>query len=75
MPIELLIQETQGLSNEAIMEVVRFVRFIKNEAQNDPALAVYPEKKKYRTAGKYRGQAWIAEDFDAPLEDFKEYMQ
>jgi len=23
---------------------------------------------------KYRGQIWMAEDFDAPLEDFAEYM-
>ena len=26
-----------------------------------------------RTAGKYRGQGWMADDFDAPLDDFKEY--
>jgi len=24
--------------------------------------------------GKYEGQIWMAEDFDAPLEDFSEYM-
>ena len=34
MPLELLIRETQGLSNEAIMEVVRFVRFMKTEAKS-----------------------------------------
>ena len=74
MPLELLIQETQGLSNEAIMEVVRFVRFLKTESQSDTALAAQP-KKKYRTAGMHRGQGWMADDFDAPLADFKEYMQ
>ena len=74
MPLELLIRETQGLSNEAIMEVVRFVRFMKTEAKNDPALADHAEKKKYRTAGMYRGQCWMADEFDAPMEDFKEYM-
>ena len=75
MPFELLINETRGLSDEAIMEVVRFVRFMKHEAQNNPALLGKPEKKKFRTAGKYRGQGWMADDFDAPLEDFREYMQ
>lgn len=25
-------------------------------------------------AGKYKGQVWMADDFDAPLEDFAEYM-
>ena len=24
--------------------------------------------------GKGRGKVWMADDFDAPLEDFKEYM-
>ncbi len=24
--------------------------------------------------GKYRGQCWMSDDFDAPLEDFSEYM-
>ncbi len=24
--------------------------------------------------GKYKGQIWMSDDFDAPLEDFKEYM-
>ena len=30
--------------------------------------------KKIRSAGKYRGQGWMADDFDAPLDDFREYM-
>ncbi len=29
---------------------------------------------KERQIGKYDGKIWIADDFDAPLEDFKEYM-
>jgi hypothetical protein len=24
--------------------------------------------------GAYKGKAWIADDFDEPLEDFKDYM-
>jgi hypothetical protein len=24
--------------------------------------------------GRYRGQIWMAPDFDAPLDDFREYM-
>ncbi len=75
MPFELLISETRGLSDEAIMEVVRFVRFMKYEAQNNPAMIGKSEKKKFRTAGKYRGQGWMADDFDAPMDDFREYMQ
>lgn len=28
-----------------------------------------------RLAGQWRGRIWMADDFDAPLEDFKEYME
>jgi len=31
--------------------------------------------KKRRTAGSAKGLIWMAPDFDAPLEDFKEYME
>jgi len=32
------------------------------------------EQKKEREFGCAKGQFWIADDFDAPLEDFKDYM-
>ena len=32
------------------------------------------EPKKERVPGCLKGQIWMAEDFDAPLEDFKDYM-
>ena len=31
-------------------------------------------KKKYRTGGKYQGKGWMSDDFDAPIDDFREYM-
>ena len=31
--------------------------------------------KKTPKPGCLRGKIWIADDFDAPLEDFKEYME
>lgn len=35
-----------------------------------------PEKKRKhpRTPGSAQGQIWMADDFDAPLDDFAEYM-
>ena len=33
-----------------------------------------PEPKKEREFGCLKGQIWMAEDFDAPLEEFKDYM-
>ena len=32
------------------------------------------ETKKEREFGCAKGQFWMADDFDAPLEDFKDYM-
>ncbi|WP_041430902.1 DUF2281 domain-containing protein [Synechococcus sp. PCC 6312] len=34
-----------------------------------------PPTKKRRQSGSAAGQIWIAPDFDAPLEDFREYME
>jgi hypothetical protein len=40
-----------------------------------PILEIEATSKKQRTGfGSLRGQIRIADDFDAPLEDFKEYM-
>ena len=45
-----------------------------------PFSVVIPEEKKHKmtmaeTLGCMRGQFKMADDFDAPLEDFKEYME
>ncbi len=32
------------------------------------------ETPKKREFGKYDGQVWMSDDFNEPLEDFKEYM-
>ena len=72
MAIDVLVAEAQGLSEDALMEVIRFVRFIKNEKRS--AISDTDGGKAIRSAGKYRGKIQMAEDFDDPLEDFKEYM-
>lgn len=77
MALELLMQEARDLSEEALMEVVRFVRFIKveNSSSHNPGLEMNDvSAKKVRTAGMYKGKIWMADDFDSPLEEFKEYM-
>src|SRR5688500_15887778 len=33
------------------------------------------EMPKRRNLGDWRGRIWVAPDFDAPLDDFKEYME
>jgi hypothetical protein len=33
-----------------------------------------PSQKKKRVAGSLKGKIWYSDDFDAPLDDLKEYM-
>jgi antitoxin (DNA-binding transcriptional repressor) of toxin-antitoxin stability system len=33
------------------------------------------QKRRPVKAGSAKGQVWMSEDFDEPLEDFKEYME
>ena len=73
MAYEMLMREAQGLSEAALMEAVRFIRFLKLES------AVHSESEEenkpvIRKAGLYRGKIVMSDDFDAPLEEFKEYM-
>lgn len=35
---------------------------------------IAPAAPPVRRAGSAEGKIWIADDFDAPLEDFKDYM-
>lgn len=78
MALDVLIQEAQGLTEESLMEVVRFMRFIKSEHNlhiipSEKAVST-EDKTRIRQAGKYRGQFHISPDFDEPLEEFREYM-
>ena len=76
MAIDILLTEAQGLPEDALMEVVRFIRFIKTEIQPKPSTIsnTAENRKILRTAGKYRGKIKMSEDFDEPLDEFEEYM-
>ena len=71
MAIDTLINEAKGMSDQDIREVIDFMRFIKIKSTKADSSS---NKKKYRQAGRYQGKIRMAADFDAPLEDFKEYM-
>ena len=46
-------------------------------AENGWAVTLVPiplRAKQARQAGSARGQVWMADDFDDPLEDFADYM-
>ena len=74
MPLEMLIQEAQGMSDEAIMEVIHFMQFLKIAPRAASAGSDTSEKKIYRKPGLYKDQIVMLAGFDEPLDDFEEYM-
>lgn len=62
---------TSLLPNTIRQQVEDFIEFLlqryrkKNLQEGNPRLKLY---------GMYQGQIWMAEDFDAPLDDFQDYM-
>ena len=75
MPLELLLQEAKGMTDDAIMEVIHYMQFLKIA----PARSTFDsisskEKTSYRKPGLYKGQIIMADGFDDPLDEFKEYM-
>ena len=76
MSLDALVKEAQGLPEKAIPDVIRYMKFLKFEASSfdDLNAPATPPRGKIRKAGIWKGQIKMAEDFDAPLDDFKEYM-
>ena len=74
MAMDILLQEAQGLSDETLMEVIRFMRFIKTENEKQSGTHAIDGSEHLRKAGLYRGQIQMSKDFDAPLSEFGEYV-
>ena len=79
MSYELLMQEAQGLSEDELMEVVRFMKFIKTESliefpQKQPLIQNSGKSQWVRTPGGLSGRIVMSEDFDDPIPGFEEYM-
>ena len=70
MTEQAIIQEIHTLPESLKLEVLHFVQFIKQK-QSIPTETAKPRK---RQAGSAKGEIFMAEDFNAPLEDFAEYM-
>lgn len=72
---DILVQETATLPEYLKRELVEFLFFLKKkEPQNALRNENDPEKNK-PTFGCGSVKVKLAPDFDAPLEDFKDYMQ
>lgn len=68
-----ILEKLETLPESLQVEVLHYIeflceRYVKTEAE---PLAT---KKKRGGLGILQGKIWMADDFDAPLEDLKEYM-
>ncbi len=70
-----VLRKEYHLSEEQITQVVNFTLFL--EGQNTPKPIAFREDGTpiYRRAGAFKGKGWMADDFDEPLDEFKEYME
>jgi DNA-damage-inducible protein J len=64
--VNLFLKQTVKVNN--LPFVVGAVSVHSNESQ------VLPQVRRKPMYGCAKGKIWIADDFDAPLDDFKEYM-
>jgi Protein of unknown function (DUF2281) len=66
-----VLSEMYQLPENLKLEVLHFVMFLKKDYLSRSAA----QKKGERIFGIAKGKYTLAPDFDAPLDDFKDYMQ
>ncbi len=64
-----LIEKIKNLPPDYQQPVNNFIDFILEKKIN-----ILPPERRYRESGQLKGKVWMSPDFDAPLEDFKDYM-
>lgn len=65
--VELAYQHLKQLPEPLAIEVLDFVQFLEHKQS-------LSKVRKPREPGSAKGQIWMADDFDAPLDDFKAYQ-
>ncbi len=65
---DFIIYELVRLPEQIQVEVFHYMEFLKNRFVEEKPLELRPY-------GLAKGKIWMSPDFDAPLEDFKEYME
>ena len=69
MTYGMLAERARGLSNESLLDVANYIDLLKSKQEKRV------EKKHKRTMDRLAGGlVYMADDFDAPLDDFREYM-
>jgi hypothetical protein len=68
-----ILEKLEQLSDSLQTEVLHYIEFLSERyAKTDGEVVAPPAKR--GGLGSLKGQVWMADDFDAPLEDLQEYM-
>jgi len=65
-----ILSEINQLPENLKLEVLHFILFLRKRYAQE----ILSKSHKERVFGRSKGRYKLAPDFDAPLEDFKEYM-
>lgn len=72
MSFQQAIQLLQKLPDKYQQEVLNFIEFMAQKMEKEKkAQSIVSKRRGY---GSMKGEIWMAPDFDAPLDDFKDYM-
>ncbi len=75
MTEELILSHLHQLPESWKQEVLHYVEFLLSKLTNDPAAATTPAVAgRGMMFGSARGKYIMSDDFNEPLDDFKEYM-
>ena len=72
-----LIREIDRIPQKYFSEVISFLGYLQHKAQQEQQAQnnnAVEQPQGRRGYGSLKGQIWMADDFDAPLDDFKDYM-
>jgi hypothetical protein len=69
----ILLEKLGALPESLQNEVLDFIDFLSEKYKKNQAEVELPKKKR-GGLGILRGKIWMADDFDEPLEEMKEYM-
>jgi hypothetical protein len=67
-----LLSALEKLPEPLQKEVLHYAEFLADKYSQDSAKNILPTKR--RQAGTMKGMIVMSDDFDAPLEDLKDYM-
>jgi hypothetical protein len=67
-----ILQTVSTMPEPLKQELLHYAKYLIENYSKDITSAQTPQKK--RKAGLLKGKIWMSNDFDEPLEDFKDYM-